>query len=78
MTGIKVPHFFGPSPKDYACAAIKTIGIQNYTYGTFSHALQVSIIGRCSFIHCITTDVFVDKTSCEACSVGNISIPRKN
>jgi len=44
MTGIRVPHFLAPSPIDYACTAMATIGIQDYTYGTFSHALQVGII----------------------------------
>jgi len=44
MTGIKVPHFFAPSANDYARSAMETIGIQDYTYGTFSHALYVGII----------------------------------
>lgn len=41
MMGIKKPNYFAPSPRDYAHDALATIGIQDITYGTFSHSLQV-------------------------------------
>ena len=44
MTGIKQPSYFAPSPSDYACDALATIGIQDITYGTLAHAIQVRSI----------------------------------
>lgn len=41
MTGIKQPSYFAPSPRDYAHDALATIGVQDVTYGTLSHAIQV-------------------------------------
>jgi len=44
MTGIKRPSYFVPNPCDYAHDALATIGIQDTTYGTLAHAIQVRII----------------------------------
>lgn len=33
--------FFSPDPVSYAKAAVATIGIQRYTHGCWSHAIQV-------------------------------------
>ena len=42
MSGIRQSSFQVPSPATYAKAAVATIGIQNNTFGCFSHAIQVS------------------------------------
>ena len=41
MTGIKRPSYVAPSPDTFAKAAVATIGVQDNTYGCFSHAMQV-------------------------------------
>ena len=46
MTGIKRPSYFAPSPCDYAHDALATIGIQDITYGTLAHAIQVRALIR--------------------------------
>ena len=42
MTGITQPSFTAPSAQKYVHDALATIGVQNRTSGTLSHALQVS------------------------------------
>ena len=44
LSGMDKPSFDIPSPATFAKAAVATIGIQDNTFGCFSHALQVSII----------------------------------
>ena len=43
MNGIRRSNFLIGSPISYADAALSTIGLQNNTYGCFSHALQVRL-----------------------------------
>ena len=42
MSGISRPSYTMPSADTYAKAAVATIGVQDSTYGCFSHAMQVS------------------------------------
>lgn len=59
MTGIKQPSYFAPSPSDYACDALATIGIQDITYGTLAHAIQVRSINLSdSYEWSFTTDIY--------------------
>ena len=44
MSNTRKVGFFAPDPVSYAQAAVATIGIQRYTHGYWSHALQVYII----------------------------------
>ena len=46
MTKIKQPGYFTPSPCDYVHDALATIGIQDITYGTLAHAIQVRALIR--------------------------------
>ena len=43
LSGIQQSSFTVPAPKKFVCDALATVGIQNRTFGTLSHALQVSI-----------------------------------
>ena len=45
MSNKRKVSFFSPDPVSYAKAAVATIGIQEYTHGCWSHALQVYITG---------------------------------
>ena len=42
MSGIRKASFMAPSPHKYVRDALATIGVQSRTFGTISHALQVS------------------------------------
>ena len=42
MSGIRKASFMAPSPHKYVRDALATIGVQCRTFGTISHALQVS------------------------------------
>lgn len=42
MSGIRRSTFLIPNGTGFAKAAVATIGIQDNTFGCFSHALQVS------------------------------------
>jgi len=42
MSNARKVTFFTPDPVTYSRAAVATIGIQDYTHGYWSHALQVS------------------------------------
>ena len=42
MSKIRRTSFIAPSPSKYVRDALATIGIQSKTFGTLSHALQVS------------------------------------
>ena len=44
MSGIRRANFLVPSPEAMAKAAVATIGIQEDTFGCFSHALQVKCL----------------------------------
>ena len=48
MSGITRSNFLCPSAESYAKSAVATIGIQNNTFGCFSHALQVRGVSRWS------------------------------
>ena len=41
MSNARKVTFFTPDPVTYSRAAVGTIGIQDYTHGYWSHALQV-------------------------------------
>ena len=41
MSNTRKVGFFAPDPVSYARAAVATIGIQRYTHGYWTHALQV-------------------------------------
>ena len=43
MSGISRTSFMVPGPRKYAQDALATIGVQSRTFGTLSHALQVSV-----------------------------------
>ena len=47
MSGIRKTSFMAPGPRKYVQDALATIGIQSKTFGTLSHALQVSDIMLC-------------------------------
>ena len=50
LSGIQQPSFAAPTPKKFVCDALATIGIQNRTFGTLSHVLQVSsVYGVCTW-----------------------------
>ena len=53
MSGIKKANFMAPSPRKYVRDALATIGVQSRTFGTISHAFQVS--GTCDVM--ISPDV---------------------
>lgn len=42
MSGIRKTSFMAPGPRKYVQDALATIGVQSKTFGTMSHALQVS------------------------------------
>ena len=42
MSRIRKGSFIAPSPRKYVRDVLATIGIQGRTFGTMSHALQVS------------------------------------
>ena len=44
---------FVPTPESYVRAAIATIGVESYTFGCMSHALQVRITEKPSFKLCL-------------------------
>ena len=44
MSGIQKTNFIIPGPRKYVQDSLATIGVQSRTYGTMSHALQVSYV----------------------------------
>ena len=43
MSGIRKTNFSVPSARKFVQDALATIGVQNRTFGTMAHALQVSV-----------------------------------
>ena len=50
MSGIRKTSFMAPGPAEYVRDALATIGIQSKTFGTLSHAIQVSDVTLCNVI----------------------------
>ena len=50
MSGIRKTSFMAPGPAKYVRDALATIGIQSKTFGTLSHAIQVSDVMLCNVI----------------------------
>lgn len=48
MSNVRRAVFFSPDPIKYSRAAVATIGIQNYTYGYWPHALQQYVMRKIS------------------------------
>ena len=72
MSGIRRPSFFTPSPSNYARDAIATIGIQEITYGTLAHAIQVCI-KYIFIINCVNiTDIFDGEVSYVVLPAGDV------